>query len=668
MTSGIARSRVSDSSSESVGPALPYRPDIDGLRAVAVSIVVLFHAKLGILSGGFVGVDVFFVISGYLIASIIVAERHATGRFSYVRFYERRLRRILPALTIVVAAATAAGAFLYPPSDFVRLARSASATMLFFSNFFFSRTVGYFMPAAEKLPLLHTWSLGVEEQFYLVAPLFILALVGPFHRWRRWPFLMAFVLSFGMSIWGVWQQNAKAFFLPQYRVFELLIGVALAIGIVPDLGSRRRRDAGGLLGLGLIAVSAFGFSLPMPFPGLAAAVPCLGAALVIHSGRAGGTLVTRLLSIRPVVFTGRISYSLYLWHWPLFAFAAYGLAQSPSLSTRLGLVAAAYGLAMATYVLVEQPARRNKSIVSTWRVFAASAAALLAAYVGFGAIERSGGWPSRLPAAVIDFEKTSYGPVGQAPRCDMAVPTDCEIGALAPTPASFVLFGDSHAGAIAPMLSDYAAHNGLRGYFLTEPGCAPLLDDTFMQPFGNEKCVANADRLMRRLAGGGIQTVFVVARWALYSDGSGFGEEMQALGIRLMPGTLADTRASFAAAFLGTLHKLVKTGVRVVVIGPVPELGLDLPTAMTKAILWNQPFHFALDVADFQQRQEAVLLLLEKAAAMPGVTVVYPHRILCHEAICDAVENGHPLYFDDDHLNGYGAARIIPLFQPALSR
>jgi peptidoglycan/LPS O-acetylase OafA/YrhL len=342
---------------------ISYRPDVDGLRTIAVGTVILFHGKLGLLPGGFVGVDVFFVISGFLISSILLGEI-AHQRFSLAGFYERRIRRILPALTVVLAAVMIAGALLYPPQDYVVLAKSVKAAALFYANFFFYGQAGYFAPDAETQPLLHTWSLAVEEQFYLVAPLFLWAIARLARPWQVALVVLAFAVSLAFSIAGAMSDDSGAFYLPHSRAFELIIGMMLAMGLAPRLPTQAAAEAAGAIGLALIAYAVLFFSSATPFPGYAALAPCVGAALIIASGAGHTTFVSRMLATPAMVFTGKISYSLYLWHWPIFVFAAYQFG-GLSIVDRVGLIVAAYLLSVLTYWFVEQPARRARA--SLWQ-------------------------------------------------------------------------------------------------------------------------------------------------------------------------------------------------------------------------------------------------------------------------------------------------------------
>jgi peptidoglycan/LPS O-acetylase OafA/YrhL len=302
---------------------MQHRSDIDGLRAAAVIPVLLYHADVAPFSGGYIGVDVFFVISGYLITSLII-EDHNDGRFSILRFYERRMRRIFPALFTVMFFCLAVGFLLFMPADFRRLGATVAATTLFSSNFLFVRQGGYFDSGTELKPLLHTWSLAVEEQYYILFPLFMAAMLLLARRALFRTIVVLAGLSFVWSLVQLAYDPIPAFYLPFGRAWELLVGAMLAIR-PPSTSPRWLAEAFAALGLGAILWSAMTYPADASFPGVKALVPCLGAALVIGSGTEHKTLVARLLSLRIPVFVGLISYSLYLWHLPLIVMSKYYL-------------------------------------------------------------------------------------------------------------------------------------------------------------------------------------------------------------------------------------------------------------------------------------------------------------------------------------------------------
>lgn len=341
-----------------------YRPEIDGLRAIAVLSVIFFHAGLSGFSGGFVGVDVFFVISGYLITGILLRELRDDS-FSILRFYERRMRRILPALFLVLLACLPLGWFLMDPYAYDRLGQGLIATTLFSSNILFWRTTDYFTATVDN-PLLHTWSLGVEEQFYIFFPLFLWAVWRYARSWLWELMVVAAILSLALSEWGVQSGRAvAAFYVSPLRAYELLIGALVAHAALkerfPRLG-QRGSDIISWVGLGAIIWSIVFFSQETPFPGLYALVPAIGTALILAFGSSDGTL-GRFLSQRSMVGIGLISYSAYLWHQPVFSFIHIG-GWAPGAITNLGIVLAILGLSWLSWRYVESPFRDRAFIQS----------------------------------------------------------------------------------------------------------------------------------------------------------------------------------------------------------------------------------------------------------------------------------------------------------------
>ncbi len=353
-----------------------YRPEIDGMRALAVASVVLFHLKVPLFDGGFVGVDVFFVISGFLITGLIRTE-HQRGTFSFANFYVRRIRRLFPALLVTLAVTLVAGAFVLAPSRLESLSDSVILASLSASNVLFWLQSGYFDVDASLKPLLHTWSLGVEEQFYIIWPALI---VGILHFRRRTILAVLFglaVVTLAATEYVVDVDAAAAFYLMPFRVSEFLVGTALVWLVRREISSNVIKEGVCALGLGLIAVAVVRYTPQTRFPGISALLPCLGAALLIVGGSARylGTLLTNPAS----VWIGRISYSLYLVHWPLLTLYGYWRFEPLSLAERVGVLAVSVLLASVMYVAVEQPFRRGKWIAgaSPLRVYGAASACVV---------------------------------------------------------------------------------------------------------------------------------------------------------------------------------------------------------------------------------------------------------------------------------------------------
>ncbi|HEY8017832.1 MAG TPA: acyltransferase, partial [Dongiaceae bacterium] len=352
-------------------PARPYRSDIDGLRAVAVLSVIAFHVKFSAFPGGYIGVDVFFVISGYLIGAIILEEVRA-GRFSLLAFYERRVRRIFPALAALLILLSIPAYLYLLPNELTAYGGSVLAATFSVSNFYFLLHTGYFAAPAYYLPLLHTWSLAIEEQFYIFLPLFILLLHRLVPRLLPLLLLAATILSFALCLQKTGVDQAAAFYLPWTRAWELLLGTLVALGLFAQPRTPLWRNVATLAGLALILGPAVAYNAATVFPGINALAPCLGAALIIAAGRAGDSLVAWLLSWRPLVFIGRISYSLYLWHWPVIVFMIMsGLTPSTHQPSWLKFLAVVISVILATlsWRYVETPFRSGPRRPSRRRLF-----------------------------------------------------------------------------------------------------------------------------------------------------------------------------------------------------------------------------------------------------------------------------------------------------------
>src|SRR5271170_7070352 len=383
--------------------AVKYRPDIDGLRAVAVLLVLAYHVGIYRLRGGFVGVDVFFVISGYLISSIILSDLDSS-RFSIASFYERRVRRIFPALFVMLFGTAVLAYKFFLPSEFVDFGKSLLASTFSFSNLYFLHQSGYFDAPAAMKPLLHTWSLAVEEQFYVFLPLFLIGIRKFFPSKQRLIIICVALLSFSISAVGAFRNHDATFYLAHTRAWELLLGTLLTMDCFPAITGALWRNLAASWGAASIFLAGLLFNPATPFPGAAALLPCVGAALIIAAGKTGPTLVGRVLSFRPVVFIGMISYSLYLWHWPLIVFQGTDALLISGLSpklTKLVIIFASFVLATLSWRFVEQPFRAHRFGISRGNVFGlASFAASLLLILGAGILVAKG-FPSRYPEAAV---------------------------------------------------------------------------------------------------------------------------------------------------------------------------------------------------------------------------------------------------------------------------
>ena len=421
--------------------ALNYRPDIDGLRAIAVLAVILFHAKVPGFSGGYVGVDVFFVISGYLITSLISVQQDKC-KFTLLWFYERRIRRIFPALFVVMFATAVIGWLVMLPNDFKSLGGSIFATSIFCSNILFWWRSGYFDTPAELQPLLHTWSLAVEEQFYLAFPL-LMMLLNKTKKVRVITFLGSF--SFLSAAILVFYSPISAFYLFPFRAWELLLGSILALGPVPLRDHTNLKNYCSALGLAMIFVAIFFFSTRTLFPGVTALLPTVGTALFIWAGEDTLPITNRLTAIRPVVFVGKISYSLYLWHFVLLAFGSYLSVGTISPDRVMILLAFSFALAVLSYYAIEQPIRRATSPLVQGRALLGLTGSAIAGLALIGwTIRANEGFETRLPVDQRNQFKLTTAVSKCAP---MSLPRAaahqfCKFGTASSSEPTFFVWGE----------------------------------------------------------------------------------------------------------------------------------------------------------------------------------------------------------------------------------
>lgn len=661
-------------------PASAYRADIDGLRALAVLPVLFFHARIPGFAGGFTGVDIFFVISGYLITGVLRDDLDG-ARFSLVSFYERRVRRIIPAMAVMLGASLVAALWLDLPGELVSFADSLAATGMFASNIHFWRETGYFDPGGHTKPLLHTWSLAVEEQFYIVFPLLLVALTRWWRPHRATILLALAVLSFAFSVWGVAHMPTATFYLLPTRGWELLLGALLALDAVPPIRSRVARELCSALGVLSIAAGVIALDARSPFPGVHAMLPCLGAAGVIVGGRIPGGRLSAIIGSRPLVAVGLVSYSLYLWHWPLLVFARAVSPDGLSITMRLTILAIAGVIAWGSWRFVERPFRGTQGIGSRRHMFAlAAVATFLIVAAGIGG-HRAEGWPGRLPArvrALAAFSQRSDDPAFE--RCfawlKNAVPPEhaCSYGAsTAPTVA---LWSDSHGAPLVPVLGEALARRGEAVRFLGKAGCPPIFGIDVSNP-NRPDCRLYTASVLRYLdAHPELHTVVLMARFAAYVDGAdvepGAMDEREPEMLITDAGRAIadpyDRRDRYVRALDATVRLLRSQGRRVLIVYPVPEAGVDVPTTLARlARVGRDPAAFTRRRTMYAGRQRWMIPALDSIVSSSGAIAVHPERLLCDAVICRVFAGGDPLYSDAHHLSNSGAVFVMPAFAELLA-
>jgi peptidoglycan/LPS O-acetylase OafA/YrhL len=611
-----------------------YRPDVDGLRAVAVLSVVAFHLGVRGISGGFVGVDVFFVISGFLITGIITREL-GEGRFSLLEFYRRRARRILPALFAMLAVTSVATLFVLFRPELATFRNSLLATTAFGSNIYFWRSSDYFAAPASTQPLLHTWSLGVEEQFYVLFPLLLMVV---FRRRRTTLPVILWAItgaSFVASVLLVRVDAAAAFYLLPTRAWELGAGALLAVGAVPRLRNRYAEHTVSLLGAALVLAGVLLLSSATPFPGAAALLPVVGAAALIHAGPR--SIAGRVLSVRPMTFVGLISYSLYLWHWPLLVLFKADRPGPLGWHAKAFLGVTSLALAMLSWLLVERPARRLR-LPSPHRVVAFVASVATACVALAVAIEpASAALPSNARVshvlAYLNRQPSSSKPrpcfIASALSSSAFRPDVCL--ALAHDRPNYLLIGDSHANALWVGL--HAALPEVNLMQATASGCKPLLPLS-----GHARCTGVLTTAIARLKQHRVDALVITARWQL-----------------------ADL-----PRLRGTVEQLGRYADRVILIGPTSEYLSALPALLARGILTGQS---GLAARNLDRQRFTVDAALHHAADGLHVAYISQLALLCPRRVCRAyTSDGTPMKFDYGHYTEAGSLEMGRLLRPLLLR
>lgn len=647
--------------------AADYRRDIDGLRAIAVLSVFFYHLGVSPFSGGFVGVDVFFVISGFLITRLIVDQK-TSGRFTFAEFYIRRVRRLFPALAFTIAATLAAGVYFFSTVDLARIGGSAIAAILSLSNIYFWQQAGYFDAASVVKPLLHTWSLSVEEQFYLVWPAMLVILLGRFSRRVTLVAIALIGLASLVACQLMIESVEAVFYLSPFRAAEFAIGAALVFVADRPVKSALSRELALAIGLALIAYAVFAFDETTPFPGLYAMIPCIGAALAIYGGEAPA--LGRLLSNAVAVRIGLISYSLYLAHWPIIVFYQYQKGVDPLSPTDQALIAAmTLAASELMYRCVETPFRAFKSTSGRTRLskpaFGLVCAAIAIALISTSAhIWASGGWSWRLT------------PGSRAIAAAVAYPPGRRTGAAEGAKFRILVIGDSHATQHLDMLSDYfAAHDTRLDYYracLPFPGAIVVKDG---KP--DKECGREARGIFEKARG--YDAVIVAARWDTYTETTHNPGEARLANRRFFlwregvagePQTPEHSRAVFSQALGDFVDEMEKTNTPVLFLGQAPPMGADFSRCATQP-MWRSPEK----CRPYYTREKAIARVAYSDEALRTAALKSPlvRRISFIDRLCPAAERycrymsgGEYLYRDDDHVNFLGARMLGIEIRPSL--
>ena len=635
---------------------LKYRAEIDGLRAIAVIPVILFHAGFELFSGGFVGVDVFFVISGYLITTILIKDLE-NNSFSLVNFYERRARRILPALYFMIITSVIIGWFILTPYFYRDLFQTITATSLFMSNYLIYLKSGYFAAIADLKPFLHTWSLAVEEQYYVLFPI-LLFLFWRFGRIATVLLLIALLIfSFLYCLWALDHHPNANFLLLPSRAWELLAGCLVAFFIQ----KKGLLSNNFLATLGLVAIifSVFVFDSSTPFPSYYTLVPVLGAmAIIIFANEK--TLVAQILRARIIVGLGLISYSLYLWHQPVFSFLKHLLFTKPTYFQSFVALVLICLISIFSWQYVERPFRNKKKFSKKSIIIFSIVFIIATALLGLLGHKKMG-FTNRLSTETRMISEGSFDKNPRQFECKYLdekseIDETCLIGDKKNAEPSIAIIGDSHADHLLQSFHNQLLLEGLTAYNFSFKNCSPVSFISTTSDFTENICFEKISNFIKDNKN--VNKVIVAFRWVTSIPGKGYGNFSRE---NLLDKKILKSRGEIIAK---KLENLAGSEIELTLVYPVPEAGEDVPNyTVKKRILGKKNFILRIPYALFMERNKYAYYALNLVSTTKAIIRVYPSQVLCEEipdGYCKTVLNSKSLYYDDDHLTNYGASLLTP--------
>lgn len=623
-----------------------YRADVDGLRAVAVLLVLFFHAGLG-FPGGFVGVDVFFVISGFLITGLLLKERNSEN-FRLSHFWFRRIRRILPASTFVVITTLIAGLFVLLPSDYTDMAKSSLSQSLMLSNVYFWLHTGYFSGDAELKPLLHTWSLGVEEQFYIGYPFLVILLSRTSRRLMFLALLLVFAVSFSLSEWGVHTHQRATFYLLPTRAWELILGGLLCFTPTHLRISDWFANCLTCFGILGIIVAATCFDSSTHFPGIAALLPCASAAMVICVHSIKTTWVGTVLATRAFVYVGLISYSLYLWHWPILSLLRHlYCGEVPDVLSRISALVASFVLAALSFRFIETPFRTKAYLADTKKLLCGTVGVVSLVLICSLGIVVFDGIPQRFDPLALSFA-ASKSRFRNFPEVSAKQVREGDVPGFGVKESSrkCLLWGDSHAMMLVPGIEAACESHNIQGYQATHSETAPVLDFFIVAQYGLCEKAPEFNRAVLDFAIARKVDIIVVAGiWASYVNKPGFD-----------------------VGFRRTVNESVQAGIKVVIVRDVAAQKGNVPFMLSWAVRLGRNYEkIGVSLEDhltknkilheiFNSLKNENVVVLDPAAYFVDGMGFWPAQI-----------SGQSMYTDQHHLTIEGSIRLTPMFEKMFS-
>ncbi len=643
---------------------LNYRPEIDGLRAVAVLLVILHHLGLSALSGGYIGVDVFFVISGFLITKIISKEIQ-DGTFSLGNFYKRRVIRLAPAYFLVLTTTTLVSMAIMLPAELLAYFKSVVYSTLFSANFFMWQEVGgYFGVLADKVPLLHLWSLAVEEQFYIFWPLALFGLYKLIKPKYIWLIIAVSVLGgLYISEYGVTHYRAAAYYLMPTRAFELLIGALIAV--MPRIQLNRSAANGAtLLGLLMIMVPAFKYSTKSDFPGVNALAPCLGTGLIIAFSHHQTNWVGRALATAPMNFIGRISYPAYLWHWPLIVFLKIYLIEI-DVYVAIGVVVTTLLLSMMTYWYIESPAKMAQGL-SLAKVSSLGFVLPAAAFLTFSMFaDASKGWPQRFDdsmnlksEAILSYSQKIRGRCNEGNVKTPLSQDECILGLNKPG-VDILLIGDSHANHYSGMIDVMAKDAGLRAYDITQSQTIYLPEARrFYIQDGKE--IEHLNFYIRNKT---LQQEIKDGKYKYVVLGGSFFTSLKGAEYSLDGDDHRNGKTVFMTQLDLAIQEIMQSGAIPYVIKGNPTYSFQIQDCTLNNKRFNLSNVCDMSLTEYtKQFNEWDEYLIKLTNKYPSIKVIDPALIICDSLKCHSEIMDTPLYRDAGHLNDFGSRLIGSIY------
>ncbi len=685
---------------------IAYRADIDGLRAIAIIAVILFHTGFQLFSNGFIGVDIFFVISGFLITSITVREINK-GKFTFTQFYTRRVKRLFPALFTMIIVVLILGYFYLVPVDFNHLAMSSIYTVFYISNIYFSHLTGYFQPSVITLPLIHTWTLGVEEQYYLFYPAF-LVIISMFLK-KRYTFwvLLAGVASFVLQFIIMSKGHVDvAFYYFPTRAWEFMMGGLLAFGMLPQLQNKMLSTMLAILGLAFIL---YPMVAHVNSSEISSILACIGSVLIIYPNTSSDNAIKKVLSTKGFVYIGLLSYSLYLWHWPILSIYREVSVLLPITTDVILLISSfilIFVLSYISYRFIETPIIKMDFSTNHKKLFVPVATVMVLITSASLYVLHYNGLPDRFPPYIQKIARASTDTYEKNPNYMIKImchinANDIEwnklpiLGDLSAKHASFVVIGDSHAGALAPAFDEIAKEMHTKGKLLAQGGYIPLLDVDIYGPLGSCWDIDNSfSKVKRRFIflikeDPYIKKIFLVARWTEYinnpqvmlaynklnhtnyintdvcEEGNINFKPTDQMSRQEDQSTSDKTLHIFRKGINKTIDTFREMKKEVYIVNDVPRINLNANELFMKDLL-NRYFSFntnvitAPDLEQYYENEQTVLNLFHRASKNYNIKILNPYKALCpNVGLCRVTDDkGDPIYVDDNHLSIHGALYI----------